>query len=132
MNRKSEEIKEKQISEVMASIENRVIHAYNQSYEQGLKASKQEPCEKMTREEAIKMLNGMKADNLNLADLYTKNKYDALEMAINALEQEPILDKIRAEIEYLDYVDFYYEGYYEGITDAMKIVEKYRKESEKE
>ena len=30
MNRKSEETKEKQISEVMASIENRVRHAYNQ------------------------------------------------------------------------------------------------------
>lgn len=89
MNRKSEEIKEKQISEVMASIENRVRHAYNQGYEQGLKASRQEPCEEITREEAIKMLYGMKADNLNLADLYTKNKYDALKMAINALEQEP-------------------------------------------
>lgn len=43
MNRKSEELKEKQISEVMASIENRVRHAYNQGYEQGLKASRQEP-----------------------------------------------------------------------------------------
>jgi len=43
MNRKSEELKEKQISEVMASIENRVRHAYNQGYEQGIKASKQEP-----------------------------------------------------------------------------------------
>ena len=43
----------------------------------------------MTREEAIDMLYGMKADNLNLDDAYTKDKYDALEMAIKALEELP-------------------------------------------
>ena len=43
----------------------------------------------MTREEAIKMLRGMKAENLNLANLYTKDRYNALDMAIKALEQEP-------------------------------------------
>ena len=43
----------------------------------------------MDREQAIDILYGMKADNLNLDDLYTKDKYDALEMAIEALEQEP-------------------------------------------
>lgn len=59
MNRKDEELKEKQISEVMLSIENRVRHAYNQGYEQGLKASKQESCEqiKWERDTAIKQLN---------------------------------------------------------------------------
>lgn len=42
----------------------------------------------MTREEAINMLHGIRADNLNLDDAYTKDKYEALEMAIKALEQE--------------------------------------------
>lgn len=42
----------------------------------------------MTREEAINMLHGMRADNLNLDDLYIKDKYEALNMAIKALEQE--------------------------------------------
>lgn len=50
----------------------------------------------MTREEAIDLLDnliGMVEDNHN-------SNYDtALQMAIKALEQEPILDKIRAEIE---------------------------------
>jgi hypothetical protein len=48
----------------------------------------------MTREEAINILYGMRADNLNLNDLYTKDKYDALGMAIKALEQEPCEDAI--------------------------------------
>lgn len=42
----------------------------------------------MNREEAINVLYGMRADNLNLDDAYTKDKYDALEMAIKALERE--------------------------------------------
>lgn len=48
----------------------------------------------MTREEAINILYGMRADNFNLNDLYTKDKYDALGMAIKALEQEPCKDCI--------------------------------------
>ena len=43
----------------------------------------------MTLDEAIDMLYGIRADNLNLNDTYTKDKYDALDMAIKALEQEP-------------------------------------------
>lgn len=54
MNRKSEELKEKQISEVMASIENRVRHAYNQGFEQGLIASKQEGCDDAISREWLK------------------------------------------------------------------------------
>ena len=68
----------------------------------------------MTREEAIDMLYGMKADNLNLDDAYTKDKYDALEMAIQALEQEPsgdliskqsVLDACEQSINILEAVD---------------------------
>ena len=43
----------------------------------------------MTREEAINILYGIQADNLNLNDAYTKDKYEALDIAIKALEQEP-------------------------------------------
>lgn len=57
----------------------------------------------MTREEAIDLLDnliGMVEDNHN-------SDYDtALQMGIQALEQEPILEKIKAEIEELEYDDF--------------------------
>lgn len=43
----------------------------------------------MTQEEAIQILHSIKADNLNLDDAYTKDKYEALGMAIKALEQKP-------------------------------------------
>lgn len=84
----------------------------------------------MTREEAIKhiqvlMLLLLDNDNQPISDLYF-----ALDMAIKALEQEPVLDKIRAEILFLDDVDYDFEGYYKAITDALKIIDKYRGESE--
>ena len=101
----------------------------------------------MTREEAIKMLRGMKADNLNLNDLYTRDKYEALVMAIKALEQEPVLDKIRAEIaeygsicvEYkLTLTDRRDKDIEQLVTDVLKqakkqvleIIDKYKAESE--
>jgi hypothetical protein len=43
----------------------------------------------MKREETINILYGMRADNLNLDDAYTKDKYDALNMAIEALKLIP-------------------------------------------
>jgi hypothetical protein len=49
---------------------------------------------------------------------------------IKALEQEPILDKIRAEIADLDDVDHDFEGYYKAVMDALKIIDKYIAESE--
>lgn len=54
---------------------------------------------------------------------------------IKPLEQEPILDKIRAEIEELD--EYYDNDYFSGNKDAMykcnevlQIIDKYRPESE--
>ena len=47
--------------------------------------------------------------------------------------QEPktdVLDKIRAEIADLDDADYDYEGYYKAVTDALKIIDKYKAESE--
>ena len=45
----------------------------------------------MTREEALNILHN--------ASVYHPNYLDALNMAIEALEQETVIDKIRAEIE---------------------------------
>ena len=47
----------------------------------------------------------------------------ALDMAIKALEQEPILDKIRAEIEAEPYV---------SKMEVLDIIDKYKAESEGE
>ena len=50
------------------------------------------------------------------------------------LEQEPILDKIRTEIEKEtdrdDHADDYYDGYYDGMRKALAIIDKYKTESE--
>jgi len=48
---------------------------------------------------------------------------------IKALEQESVLDKIRAEIADLDDVDYDFEGYYKAVMDALKIIDKYKAES---
>ena len=73
----------------------------------------------MTREEAIEVLTSKDVSMM----------LEALDMAINALEQEPILDKIRAEISVLDDADYDYEGYYKAVTDALQIIDKYRGEA---
>lgn len=36
------------------------------------------------------------------------------------------IDAIRAEIADLDDADYDYEGYYKAVTDALKIIDKYR------
>ena len=41
-----------------------------------------------------------------------------------------VLAKIRAEIAELDDADYDYEGYYKAVTDAVKIIDKYKSESE--
>lgn len=52
----------------------------------------------MTREEAIRCLSVY--SSTNGSGLCTnKQHYEAKQMAIEVLEQEPVLDKIRAEIE---------------------------------
>ena len=43
-----------------------------------------------------------------------------------------VLDKIRVEIADLDDADYDYEGYYKAVTDALKIIDKYKAESEDE
>ena len=82
----------------------------------------------MTREKAIDLLdnlNGMIEDSRN-------SDYDtAFKMAIKALEQEPILDKIKAEIdEQYDRVHPYNISCAEGLEMALEIIDKYKTKSE--
>ena len=75
----------------------------------------------MTREEAKQGFEDMKKG------LYPYYPNDYFDVAIKALEQKPVLDKIRAEIEELDYITF------DGITKkrCLEIIDKYKAESEK-
>ena len=84
----------------------------------------------MTREESI---NTIKSECyiFNPLDFDRSTRINtALDIAIKALEQEPVLDKIRAEIADLDDTDYDYEGYYKAVTDALQIIDKYKTESE--
>ena len=89
-------------------------------------------CGKMTKEEALKLwlpIISMGIDNM-------PELKEALEMAIKALEQEPILDKIRAEIdahrEKLKIMadDDWYAGKIRGYDCSIEIIDKYKVESE--
>ena len=60
----------------------------------------------MTREEAIYILYGIKADNLNLNDAYTKDKYEALGMAIQALQADRDLISRQAVLDAITEVDY--------------------------
>ena len=75
----------------------------------------------MTREEAIKFLELDKKDRGKCIIS------DAIDVAIKALEQEPILDKIRAEIEAL-HVPF--TSAFEMKRNVLEIIDKYKSESD--
>lgn len=88
----------------------------------------------MTREEAISIMNVIVH---MLEPKYDTDRIeDAVEMAINALEQEPVLDKIRAEIDKARFVDkdtrICKNALASGLKVAMEIIDKYRAESEDE
>ena len=84
----------------------------------------------MTREEAIKILYKVKTSG---------EENHALVMAIKALEQEPMLDKIRTKIQALspeptayDVVDGnpIKDAIWETIAEVLEIIDKYKAESE--
>ena len=81
----------------------------------------------MTREEAIDRLKKPFNDN-------PSTYYEALNVAIKALEQEPILDKIRAEIDKARFIDkdtrICKNALASGLEVAMQIIDKYKAESE--
>lgn len=88
----------------------------------------------MTREEAVANLNMI---SVAFVEPVTKEQRkiidDTFDMAIKSLEQEPILDKIRAEIEELpSYVARFNGGDFAIHIDkekVLKIIDKYRGES---
>lgn len=81
----------------------------------------------MTREEAIEFGNMWLQINDDSKD---SNTYAFFQMAIKALEQEPVLDKIRIEIKKEidrdDHADEYCDGYYDGMRNALAIIDKYK------
>ena len=83
----------------------------------------------MTREEAILWLN----EEIRTWENECQSKHpikEALYAARKALEQEPVLDKIRAriELETLGYPPS--AGYYKAIMKVLRIIDKYKAESE--
>lgn len=89
----------------------------------------------MTREEAIEILSRPKSMKGVPAEILTAHA-----MAIKALEQEPVLDKIRAEIvELIDWHDCPIEidggndlWFCEACNRAIEIIDKYKAEGSKE
>lgn len=80
----------------------------------------------MTQDEAMNTLYSIRADNLNLNDLHTKEKYDALSMAIKALEEQSMLDKIKAEITEIAVEEMRIEERWaRGLYYAIKVIDKY-------
>ena len=93
----------------------------------------------MTREEAITVLKGLSdnplfsdqhraAFNIAIHDIKAYHKWNLNELVLTQKdnEQEPVIDKVRAEIEELDYITF------DGITKrkCLEIVDKYKAETE--
>ena len=81
----------------------------------------------MTKEEAIKVwLPVISMGVENMPELK-----EALDMAIKALEQQSILDKIREEIEQItDTMGVRYNQYVSKI-DVLAIIDKYRESDDK-
>lgn len=80
---------------------------------------------KMTRQEAKNLLNELYV-RADITDEYggmedMQPYEEAINMAIKALKQESILDKIRTEIMRKD-----------GLEEALEIIDKYTSESEKQ
>lgn len=102
----------------------------------------------MTREEAIRRMERCRNFLANNYSDMGEPNITAFNMAIKALEQEPILDKINAEIdEEADYAYADFDRYKEdilhaesdelpdddfryGLRRAIEIIDKYKEESE--
>lgn len=85
----------------------------------------------MTIERAIEILKVIIDEGWLISDIEKCQAIDACEMAIKALEQESILDEIRAEIEN----DWQFKKYPSspfscGLRRAIEIIDKYKVESE--
>jgi hypothetical protein len=88
----------------------------------------------MTREEAITYLEDAKIKfKIPKAAVTARKTNEALDMAIKALEQEPVIDKARAEIEKLQTYKMFVgeKTVYVERDDVLAIIDKYKRESEK-
>ncbi len=92
----------------------------------------------MTREEVIERLrlilktDIMTLNGFNIPHEPLEKEIEALKIVIKVLEQEPILDKIRAEIEKEADTSNGLAGISEiGLRKALKIIDKHKAESEK-
>ena len=72
------------------------------------------------------------AENMKMDKSISEEGYRHFQMAIKALEEEPILDKIRAEIEELQTYDGIYIDRAFDPDDVFEIIDKYRTEAGKE
>lgn len=80
----------------------------------------------MTIEEVIRLATRLRTDFKCESDTMV----DFCDTIIKALEQEPILDKIRAEIEQItDTMGVRYNQYVSKI-DVLQIIDKYKAKSE--
>ena len=88
----------------------------------------------MTNEEAITYLEWMKDLAEDLETPEQKNTMlEVINKAIKALEQEPVLDKIRAEIEEIrQRAKTYTIDPCDLVGDCLDIIDKYKAESEVE
>ena len=84
-------------------------------------------CEDAINRQAV--LDCLTATGLKKYD-FILNARDKIKNLPSVKPQEPILEKIRAEILKLDDADYDFEGYYKAVTDALKIIDKYKAESE--
>ena len=89
------------------------------------------------REEAIKCLKSLVEVRRKYGDMQTmKDEIECLEMAIKALEQEPIIDKIRVEIEQLRLhkAEFLTNDNKVCIDSqaVLNIIDKYKQKSEEQ
>ena len=84
----------------------------------------------MTREEVMKGLKSLVEVRRKYGDMQTiKDEIECFEMAIKALKQEPVLNKIRDEIDqYL----FQNEFGSEYRKEVLQIIDKYKAESEEQ
>ena len=99
----------------------------------------------MTGEEAIKKLKWFRAYNEDdycggdriqdeHGDWYyriTEQDFEAFEMAIKALEQEPVIDKIRAEIDKIYEREGNSVNCLNALDELKWFIDKYKAESEK-
>lgn len=98
----------------------------------------------MTREEAITVLKALydnplcgdvhkAAFNIAIHDIKAYHKWNLNELVLTQKdnEQEPILDKIKAEIEQKLDTHGTISLYNKAINDVLKIIDNYKAESEK-